>query len=134
MNILMVIATFVFLIAAWAMTSTCDYNLQNERKVDQLNQDVKELGLNVEETKVIYGKKLDCENFEYRVDFQNLIKNLTVIQKIVQKEIENRIAGKIVANTEDDYKEFLQLSDEKKLNQFKSAEELLEIQNNIKKK
>ena len=57
-----------------------------------------------------------------------------IIQKIVQKEIENRIAGKTVANTEEDYKEFIQLSEEEKLKQFKSAEELLEIQNNIKKK
>ena len=40
MKILMVIATFIFLIVAWAMTSTCDYNTTIQRKADQLNNDL----------------------------------------------------------------------------------------------
>ena len=128
----MVIATFIILIVAWAMTSTCDYNTLVEKKADQLNKDLieDELGL----AKVNYAKKLDCENFQYRVSYDQLMNNLLIIQKIVQKEIDNRIAGKTVESSEEEYKEFIQLSEEEKLKQFKSAEELLEIQNNIKKK
>lgn len=132
MKILMVIATFILLIVAWAMTSTCDYNTSIQRKADQLNNDLKNDDLGYAE--VNYAKDLNCENFEYRVSYTQLMDNLMIIQKIVQKEIENTIAGKTVASTEEEYKEFIQLSEEEKLKQFKSAEELLEIQNNIKKK
>ena len=132
MKILVVITTFIFLIVAWAMTSTCDYNTTIQRKADQLNKDLKkdELGY----ADVTYAKDLNCESFEYRVSYTQMMDNLMIIQKIVQKEIENTIAGKTVTSTEEEYKEFIQLSEEEKLKQFKSAEDLLEIQNNIKKK
>jgi hypothetical protein len=133
MNILMVIATFIILITAWATTSVCDYNQLNETKIYQLNKDVDELGLNIKNAEVVYGKKIDCKNFNYRVDFNNLMKNLNIIQKVVQKEIDNMISGKTSDNNDDVYKEFLNLSNEDKKNKLQSIDELIDIQNNIKK-
>ena len=72
-------AIFLSSMLLWATSNVCRYNFVIDKKTNELNILMQEIGPSIGSAKAFYFKELNCSNVDLSFDFDRILKNLQTI-------------------------------------------------------
>ena len=86
-------AIFLSSMLFWATSNVCRYNFVIDKKTNELNILMQEIGPSIGSAKVFYFKELNCSNVELSFDFDRVLKNLKTLSVMIYQELSTDIKG-----------------------------------------
>ena len=92
-KVMIFFALIVSAILFWTTSNVCRYNFAMEKKTKNLNIIVTELSPNIPLTKVYYFQELNCNDVDFSLDYDRVLKNLNAISVLIYQELTTDIKG-----------------------------------------
>ena len=86
-------AIFLSSILLWATSNVCRYNFVIDKKTNELNILMQEIGPSIGSAKAFYFKELNCSNVDLSFDFDRILKNLQTLSVVIYQELSTDIKG-----------------------------------------
>ena len=86
-------AIFLSSMLFWATSNVCRYNFVIDKKTNELNVLMQEIGPSIGSAKVFYFKELNCNNVEFSFNFERVLKNLETLSVMIYQELSTDIKG-----------------------------------------
>tara|TARA_B100000683_G_scaffold98127_1_gene97045 strand:+ start:714 stop:1013 length:300 start_codon:yes stop_codon:yes gene_type:complete len=86
-------AIFLSSILFWATSNVCRYNFVIDKKTNELNILMQEIGPSIGSAKAFYFKELNCSNVDLSFDFDRILKNLQTLSVVIYQELSTDIKG-----------------------------------------
>ena len=92
-KVMIVFAIVLTTIMYWATSNVCRYNFVIDKKTNELNVLMQEIGPSIGSAKVFYYKELNCNNVEFSFNFERVLKNLETLSVMIYQELSTDIKG-----------------------------------------
>ena len=92
-KVMLFFAIFLSSILFWATSNVCRYNFAIDKKTNELNILMQEIGPSIGRAKAFYFKELNCSNVELSFDFDRVLKNLQTLSVMIYQELSTDIKG-----------------------------------------
>ena len=92
-KVMIVLAIVLTTIMYWATSNVCRYNFAIDKKTNELNILMQEIGPSIGRAKAFYFKELNCSNVELSFDFDRVLKNLQTLSVMIYQELSTDIKG-----------------------------------------
>ena len=86
-------AIFLSSMLFWATSNVCRYNFVIDKKTNELNVLMQEIGPSIGSAKVFYYKELNCNNVNLTWDYERVTSNLKTISVMIYQELSTDIRG-----------------------------------------
>ena len=92
-KVMIVFAIVLTTIMYWATSNVCRYNFVIDKKTNELNVLMQEIGPSIGSAKAFYFKELNCNNVEFSFNFERVLKNLETLSVMIYQELSTDIKG-----------------------------------------
>ena len=92
-KVMIAFGIILFTILFWATSNVCRYNFVIDKKTNELNVLMQEIGPSIGSAKAFYFKELNCNNVEMSFNFERILKNLQTLSVMIYQELSTDIKG-----------------------------------------
>ena len=92
-KVIIFFAIIISTILYWTTSNVCRYNFVIDKKTNELNVLMQEIGPSIGSAKAFYFKELNCNNVEFSFDFDRVLKNLETLSVMIYQELSTDIKG-----------------------------------------
>ena len=92
-KVIIFFAIIISTILYWTTSNVCRYNFVIDKKTNELNILMQEIGPSIGSAKAFYFKELNCSNVELSFDFDRVLKNLQTLSVMIYQELSTDIKG-----------------------------------------
>tara|TARA_Y100000992_G_scaffold136665_1_gene90455 strand:+ start:720 stop:1019 length:300 start_codon:yes stop_codon:yes gene_type:complete len=92
-KVMIFFSIFLSLMLVWATSNVCRYNFAIDKKTNELNILMQEIGPSIGSAQIFYFKELNCNNVEMSFNFERILKNLQTLSVMIYQELSTDIKG-----------------------------------------
>ena len=92
-KVIIFFAIIISTILYWTTSNVCRYNFVIDKKTNELNVLMQEIGPSIGSVKAFYFKELNCNNVEFSFNFERVLKNLETLSVMIYQELSTDIKG-----------------------------------------
>ena len=92
-KVMLFFAIFLSSMLFWATSNVCRYNFVIDKKTNELNILMQEIGPSIGSARAFYFKELNCSNVDLSFDFDRILKNLQTLSVVIYQELSTDIKG-----------------------------------------
>ena len=92
-KVIIFFAIIISTILYWTTSNVCRYNFVIDKKTNELNVLMQEIGPSIGSAKAFYFKELNCNNVEFSFNFERVLKNLETLSVMIYQELSTDIKG-----------------------------------------
>ena len=92
-KVMIFFSIFLSLMLVWATSNVCRYNFAIDKKTNELNILMQEIGPSIGSAQTFYFKELNCNNVNLTWDYERVMTNLQAISVMIYQELSTDIRG-----------------------------------------
>ena len=92
-KVIIFFAIIISTILYWTTSNVCRYNFVIDKKTNELNVLMQEIGPSIGSAKAFYFKELNCNNVEFSFNFERVLKNVETLSVMIYQELSTDIKG-----------------------------------------